>query len=292
MLYSDYNYYTSNDNITYSIDMIRLKCELTFNKYDNFVTFVKTCYLDCIDKNYVSFGIGDFKYNYTIKTNEGNSFWFGFIANSELINNKKSLSNDKNKYNFTVEFNPNKVDINDKILSKLLKLSSNWTIKSVDIAIDLKINILDLCGFDKARKKDIRTFCGSEPDDKTVYMGRTDNRIKIYNKKRESKLDYDLTRIEISSKLDITFKELEYFQYDLKLPDLYLNNYMYSFSDYKDKTLLAQLYAIQAGYPLNYLNRSYKEKIKNLLEVNGCKVNISNKDIDYVLHKTINKILA
>ena len=55
-------------------------------------------------------------------------------------------------------------------------------------------------GLDKERKKDFRMFsCGY--DNKTYYIGRSNNRIKIYNKKLESNLDYDLTRVEITSKI-------------------------------------------------------------------------------------------
>ena len=43
-------------------------------------------------------------------------------------------------------------------------------------------------------------------DNKTYYIGRSNNRIKIYNKKLESNLDYDLTRVEITSKIDLEYK--------------------------------------------------------------------------------------
>ena len=45
-------------------------------------------------------------------------------------------------------------------------------------------------------------------DNKTYYMGRTNNRIKIYNKKLESGLNYDLTRVEITSKIDLNIKDI------------------------------------------------------------------------------------
>ncbi|MBQ9658484.1 MAG: hypothetical protein IJV31_06930 [Clostridia bacterium] len=44
------------------------------------------------------------------------------------------------------------------------------------------------------KKSTLLTYdCGG--DDKTYYIGKRDNRIKIYNKKIESNLDYDLTRM-------------------------------------------------------------------------------------------------
>ena len=49
-------------------------------------------------------------------------------------------------------------------------------------------------------------------------------------------------------------------------PSIYLNNYLYSFSDYEDKTLLAILYSVQNGFPIKYLTKTYKKKIKDLLQ--------------------------
>ena len=232
---------------------------------------------------YQSFGISDFKYNYNIEIGEGKSFWFGFIHNSELLKDK-SISNDNTTYNFTIEFNPNKIE-NRGILKCILSISDDWSIKSIDMAMDLKLNILDLCGLDKGRKKDFRMFTQGL-DNRTYYMGRSNNRIKIYNKKIESNLDFDLTRVEITSKIDRKIKEIFFYDYNIKLPDLYLNDYMYSFDDYKDKTTLALLYAVQSGYPISDLSRRHKVKIKNLLE-GGYKINLSNEYCTKALHKCI-----
>lgn len=143
-------------------------------------------------------------------------------------------------------------------------------------------------GLDKERKKDFRMFsCGY--DNKTYYMGRTNNRIKIYNKKIESGLDYDLTRLEITSKIDLNIKDILFYAYNVKLPDLYLNNYLYSFQDYEDRTLLAVLYAVQSGFNLNDLSRRYKDKVKSLLEGNY-KIKLENKCCTQVLQQCIKSI--
>ena len=126
-------------------------------------------------------------------------------------------------------------------------------------------------------------------DNKTYYMGRTNNRIKIYNKKIESGLDYDLTRVEITSKIDLNIKDILFYSYDVKLPDLYLNNYLYTFKDYEDRTLLAILYAVQSGFSLNDLTKRYKFKVKKLLKGNY-KINLQNKYCTEVLQKCIKSI--
>lgn len=273
MLYADYNLLTY-DNINYTVDMLRLKTALTYSDFSKLEFKLKSLYKDKIKNEYISNSISDFKYNYNIEIREGQSYWFGFIHNSEIINKGKSISNPETEFNFTIEFNPNKIAIKG-LLKQILNLSCNWIIKSLDIAMDLKINIMDLCGLDKARKKDFRMFTQGL-DNRTYYIGRTNNRIKIYNKKIESNLDYDLTRLEITSKLDLDIKNILSYTYNVKLPDLYLNNYLYSFSDYKDKTLLAILYAIQSGYCINDLPRIQKQKVKKLLEGNY-KINLSNE---------------
>lgn len=125
---------------------------------------------------------------------------------------------------------------------------------------------------------------------KLFIFGKTDNRIKIYNKKIESNLDIkgDLTRIEISKKLDdYEVKKICFYHFDNVFPDLYLNEYLYSFKDYEDKTLLAILYAVQNDFPIDNLTRRYKEKVKNLLFSGGHKINFDCGSAEGVLRKVI-----
>lgn len=275
MLYADYNY-CSLDNITYTVDMIRLHCDITYETFNLLETRLRTIYNDQIKNFYISTGISDFKYNYNIEIKEGKSFWFGFIHNSELVNKKGSLQNDNTKYNFTLEFNPNKLELRGILLYIIRMLyTNNCSIKSVDLAMDIPFNILDIGGFDKGRKKDFRMF-SQGGENKTYYIGRTNNRIKIYNKKIESNLDRELTRIEITSKLDVTLKNYMFFKYDVELPKLYLNNYLLTFDDMEDKTLLAIVYAVQNGFPLNDLSRRYKDKVQNRLMEGGQLIPLSN----------------
>lgn len=82
---------------------------------------------------------------------------------------------------------------------------------------------------------------------KHITFGRSNNRVKIYNKKKESNLDIrsELTRIEVTSKQDYKYNPLNYFSPNICFPELYTSDYMYTFKDYEDKTLLAILYAVQ-----------------------------------------------
>lgn len=112
-------------------------------------------------------------------------------------------------------------------------------------------------------------------DNKTYYIGRTNNRIKIYNKKIESNLDNELTRIEITSRLDLELKNYIFYSYNVELPNLYLNNYLLTFDDLEDKTLQCIVYAVQNGYPINNLSRVYKDKVEKKLLQGGQKIPFS-----------------
>lgn len=255
-----YKHIKSNNNLTYSIDMLRLKTLIDYNCWSNLDFYFRTYYNDKIEKYWISDKISQFKYNYKIEIEEGVGFYIGFHHNNS------NADEDYELHNLTIEFNPNKVKDN-KLLQHILALSGEWFIKSYDLAVDLNINILDII-YDKGRKRKVQIYSNGN-DDITYRIGQSDCKLKIYNKKRESKLD-------ITGDLYGT----EYF------PEIYLNNYIYSISDLKDKTMLPIIYAVQHGFPLNDLSRRYKEKIKKLFE-GGNQIRFTDKDATQVLHQTI-----
>ena len=284
-----YCYSLTKENITYSIDMLRLKTYISFEEYSKIEFFIEAYFKDKIKKFWISDKPMCFHYNYNIEIEEGKSFYFGFHHNSEKLNNsdKKNFKND-DLYNFTIEFNPNKLK-KDRLLLYLLGISGEWYIKSYDLAIDLHINILDLI-WDISGKAHEKIF-NNGYDDRTVYIGSCANRVKIYNKKKESNLSMlgDLTRIEISKVLeDYDIRRLSVLYYDGFFPSIYLNQYIYSLGDYegKNRTLLAILFAVQNGFPLRDLSRDYRNKIKHLLE-GGYKINFDKNIVTQVLRKII-----
>lgn len=287
-----YNCHLIDNNITYSIDMLRLKTYISFETYSKIEFFIEAYFKDKIKKFWISDKKACFHYNYNIEIEEGKSFYFGFHHNSESLNNSEYSKFENNHfvdlYNFTIEFNPNKLK-KDNLLMYLLSLSGEWYIKSYDLALDLKVNILDLI-YDISGKALEKVF-SSGYDDKTVYLGSGVNRIKIYNKKKESKLNIlgDITRIEISREMnDYDIRRLSTL-YDCGFfPDIYLNQYVHSLSDYenKNKTLMAILFAVQNGYPLRNLTRDYRNKLKDLLE-GGYKIFFSKQISTQVLRQTI-----
>lgn len=70
-------------------------------------------------------------------------------------------------------------------------------------------------------------------------------------------------------------------------PILYLNQYIFSFSDFnRDKTTMALLYAVQSGYPIKDLSRSYKSKIEKLLE-GGSSIKFDSKSVEGIFKQVI-----
>lgn len=216
--------------MNYSIDMIRLKTYISYSKFTELEFRLKTCWKNCLKKEYSSSKISNFFYNYVIADVNENTFWVGFLHNTEkrqgqVIGKYGQVIEDT--YNLTIEFNPNKLKAND-IIFYILSLGEEWYIKSYDLAIDVKISILDLIWDMSGRsleKIDNRGY-----DKKTIYIGKGDGRVKIYNKKHESDLNItgDLTRIEISRELeDFEVRKIKYYQYDNIFPVIYINNYVY-----------------------------------------------------------------
>lgn len=279
-----YNKKTEYDNMTYSVDKIRLKTNITYVQFKELEFMINSVYKENIKLFYVSDRIMKFHYNYHIEF-ENFSFYFGFMHNNEGVNyNKEDL-----QYNFTIEFNPNKAKDNRLVLYILGKYP-NWYLRSFDLAIDIPINILDLI-FDQGNRRKVETHSYGG-DNITYRIGTGDGKIKIYNKKRESDLNIvgNLTRVEISTEYnDFPISNIKKFEFnELIFPYLYLNQYLSSFSDYEkpDKTLLAILYAVQAGYNMKDLSRVYRKKIRDLLE-GGSRIKFHKKSASEVLQQTI-----
>lgn len=269
------------NNIIYSVDKIRLKTFLTYSVFTEIEFRFKTVWNKYIKKYWTTPQMKQFFYNYDIEVGDNQSFWFGFCHNNE----RRSFYEGA-EYNFTIEFNPNKLKDN-KIIEYLLNLSGKWYIKSFDLAMDLKININDLISDTSGRQRSVIYSYGY--DNKTICLGKGDGRLKIYNKKIESNLNImgDLTRVEVTREFDdFPISDMKNFDFGNVFPNIYLNNYLYSFSDYNDKTLLAILYSVQSGFPIIELTKTYKKKIKTLLE-GGHKIKFDNKTATQVVCKTM-----
>lgn len=175
---------------TYSVDNVRLKFSVNRSSYNLICDyFSRPSRIDVT--HYES--LRDFHYRdlYTIKYVDGESFTIGLSLNGHSSEQMSTCF---------VDFNPNKVCCNTSFWDDLqfLRYAVNvFTLLRVDVSIDLP--------FDRSRvflRKDNRVYGLKQysNSNKTEYLGVRNNvgRVKLYNKQSESKLDFPLTRVEVT----------------------------------------------------------------------------------------------
>lgn len=84
------------NNMTYSVDMLRLKTYLCYSTFTEIEFRFKTCWKDYVKRFYTTAQQKQFFYNYVIEIEEGVSFWLGYCHNTE----RRSFS-EKAQYNLT-----------------------------------------------------------------------------------------------------------------------------------------------------------------------------------------------
>lgn len=103
-----------------------------------------------------------------------------------------------------IEFNPNKVYEEDKILDDLIRLFNSCCtdryVSRLDYAIDIPVPLEDLVVLQSRKTK--REYKG------TIYLGKrmSHGAIKIYDKQAEQNLEKPLTRFEITCRKDFKIK--------------------------------------------------------------------------------------
>lgn len=247
-------------DIKYSLDMVRLKIKVPSIFFNQF----QALYLS-VDPGviyYQKFGFKEYRHNWNIKQispfGREFSYWLGYRHNS---------NSDPSASNLVIEFNPTKCSLTgllDNILSTFYKFDA-VNISSVDIAMDFEVNINSLI-IDKYRKQVYKLY-DEGGDNKTHYLGKGDGRIKIYNKARELGIEGDLTRYEITKKINLNISDvlLESYEVDIEVIPLgVLNDISIS-----DQTLSSVYYSVLNGYPIDNLSRVYKDKIRQLLMDNN-----------------------
>lgn len=214
------------------------------------------------------------------------SFWIGSAHNS-----RKSSDH----VDFVIEYNPNKCVgsvLLDYVIDHIFKDNRHVEVKSLDIAIDIPVNILDISYSVKGNMN--RRIFDNGSDDKTYYFrkGKSNGAIKIYNKKRESNLDYELTRYEITLTPNISIDKM--FSYtvprELFIPVMCTDNFQFPVNlNGTDKVLL--LACMEHPEYLKNLGRDKRKKIEQLLAEN-CSIEFDYINIDKVIQDFINTIYS
>lgn len=200
-------------------------------------------------------GAGAFRNQTLVGLDGERSFWIGqgLIGNGTLLDRVR------------LDFNPNKVggDPNLRNIREFLVRNSRdnlCRIARFDLAVDIPV-ARDKCFLVKDRRLYIERRHGEEF---TQYLGSKSSkvgRIKLYNKALEAKLDYPLTRLELTLSPDTPFE-------NINLPTVFCLDESYSgpqtirLSDTQKFIVNA---VIQGYGVLNDLSRKTKSKIEAAL---------------------------
>ena len=189
------------DKVIYSIDMVRLKLDFSSDEriklFGNYLCDVKNIH---IEKYPISFKDYSYRNLFKINCSNGNSFVCGLSLNGK----------DKASYYLGfLEFNPNKVADQLQFKDVWGHLMIHCFVAEVirwDLAIDVPIS-RDMCILNKDKRK--YTLVKKSENDKTEYLGSRNKNgfCKLYNKKIESELDYELSRLEITVAGDYIYSD-------------------------------------------------------------------------------------
>ena len=216
---------------------------------------------------------GTFRNQCLFKLTDDRSFWLGhgLITTSTLIDR------------YRLEFNPNKVSDNEifKIIHKLLIQYCRKSVSHIarfDLAIDIPVD-RSRCFLVKDRRLYIERRHGVEY---TQYLGSKSasvGRVKLYNKTAEAKLDYPLTRLELTLNPGIPYEKINFpAVYYLKSTSTNIGNITLT------DTERFILNALLQGYgTVKELGRKTRAKMEMLMADYISPVSISSKTYSKVL---------
>lgn len=216
---------------------------------------------------------GNFLDQYLFRLTKDCSFWLGHGL----------IATDISFDRYRLEFNPNKVAEHEvfQIIHQLLISYSRKTacrIARFDLAIDIPVD-RNRCFLVKDRRLYIERRHGVEY---TQYLGSKSavvGRVKLYNKTAEAKLDYPLTRLELTLDPGTPYEKIN-FPKVYYLKSTCTNTVNIKMTD-TDRFILNTL--LQGFGSLNDLGRKTRSKMEKLMTNFLCPINISSEIYGKVL---------
>lgn len=198
------------------------------------------------------YGIRNYHENLVIVVDTGESFYFAVRPNTDAPSEYWETCK--------VEFNPAKVGCCLQFMEFYNQLieGCKWVdFKRFDVAIDIPVPRENVMMF-----KDIRKYTSIEYSaaNKTTYLGcRTQHgQVKLYNKQLESKLEFPLTRLEIT----LDYAKCTYSEFKRLFPRVVA---MTSVENLKDTDLVLCMACLEHEEYLRMLGRKMRKKIETLL---------------------------
>lgn len=211
-------------NYTYSIDNVVVWFRLYYPEdvlCQEILDFISNR-LDFDYDHFQSFKFACFRDQFSFRLGDGYSFWLGASFNGAKGTADPFVA---------LDFNPNKVmrfQHFAEIYNFVLARAKQVDFKRFDLAIDIPVKRSDVFMYKGRRKLTVdpdeeeELFIGNSWENFTHYLGRRSSvgRVKLYNKQRESKLNYPLTRVELTcapdSDMDKYMPTVKYFD-DLQM---------------------------------------------------------------------------
>ena len=220
-------------------------------------------------------GAGAFRNQTLIRLDAERSFWIGqgLIGSGTLLDRVR------------LDFNPNKAgeDPNFKIIREFLVRNSRANLCRIprfDLAIDIPV-ARDKCFLVKDRRLYIERRHGEEY---TQYLGSKSSkvgRVKLYNKALEAKLDYPLTRLELTLSPDTPFENINFPK--VFCVDEACANYQNTRLTDTQRFIVNAV--IQGFGTLNDLGRKTRAKIEGVLQEKLKTVSISEDSYNAILEQ-------
>lgn len=196
-----------NGNL-YSCDMIRMNLNFGKDHLNNLHDYLEQrSYYQKYKKTYTNIKQYTYRYMHTISCeNESFMLAYGFNGNNSI------------EPRGVIEFNPNKLSSIpefQRLYSMIIGYVHDITIVRYDLAIDLPLNRQ----YVSMPKQGNLIYKTTLSDSYTESLGRHNNNgfTKVYDKKKEAKLNKDITRIEITLNRDA--KAIE------EIPRIYIKEY-------------------------------------------------------------------
>lgn len=251
----------------YSIDKVKV---IIYGVKNEIIQLMLDKLAKIIDKDlmyYESKGVSKCYRNFTYK-----GIYLGFDNNWNKIYSK-------NTKNAVIEWNPNKVKLDTFPIDIRILFEDLGKVEVMcfDVAIDIPISIENLIVLKQHELQRMNILSHSKVE--TYYLGKFNENgfCRIYDKAKESKLDYDLTRIEIHVK-NVGL----YGYYDsikkVKLPNVLIFNEsdLNEISD-TNKVLVQACYLMLQFFSM--LEKRRRKQIKELIKNNLKQIDISIEKI-------------
>lgn len=273
------NYYNpitnSNNSMTLSIDGVVLDGRVSGpDKAETLMRSINQLHLASVPADVVHWSgtrPGTFRNQFSIRMSNETSFWLGVGLNGrQFMENRCRL-----------EFNPNKVAHSPVFWTALDIFRTNTRevlrhVNRFDLAVDLPVN-RQRCFLVKDARMYIERRHGKEF---TQYLGAKSScvgRVKLYNKQLEDRLNYPLTRLELTLNPNEPYEEVHF-------PTVYIINTVASCDDVRvtetDRFILGAL--LQGYGSLNDLGRKTRAKMQKLMADYVEQVEIAAEDYEAV----------